>query len=163
MTTHTYVSANSPSLTLYFDIDEDRLHEKVQFKSANFITDDEAIAAVLDKAIAKKPALGRAIRKLDKAAAEETARRHLAAMKSPLPAGVSGGMNSENANLANRMQMNERDAVIDKIDPKVKAEQLPEKDLLLTVAGNNSGLPPATKADAKIEIAPKQQIVLNQK
>lgn len=158
MTTHTYVAVNCPSLQLTLNVDEDRPKEKIEFASGNYITEDDTIASILDKVITKKPALKRMIRKLDKAAAEETARRHLESMRNPMEAGAKGGMNSVNANLANRMQMNERDAVLDKVDSKLKEEQFPEKDIMLTVDGGV----PATKADARIAIAPVQKIILNQ-
>lgn len=158
MTTHTYVAASSPSLSLRLKVHKDELKETIQFVSGNYITEDDVIAAAFDKSISKSLALQRTVRKLDKAAAEETARRHLESMRNPMEAGAKGGMNSVNANLANRMQMNERDAVLDKVDSKLKAEQFPEKDIMLTVDGGV----PATKADARIAIAPVQKIILNQ-
>lgn len=150
-TTHTYVAINSPSLTLYFDIDEHRLHEKVQFTSANFITEDDEVAEILDAAIKRKPNLARQIRKIDKANAEKIALAHMAKMKSANPAGIKGGMDSSNANLTGAAQLAERDAILNTVDPADKAEQLPNESLVLTEAGTGKGTPEQAKTAAVVD------------
>ena len=153
MANHVYVASRAKGFNFTVVMEDKKGKEtrrRVVFEHRQFQTDDDALAAAIDEAIAEYPGISRNVRKADKAAAEELAIQHAAELKRT--GAVKGGVTAEAAKMAMDTSLAQRDIELRAKAEKVDVEAFADENLQLTESAPTP--PPLPKSDGKANTEP---------